>query len=144
MTSLGMMYCLGRGVPKDDIEGVKWLTIAARRGHAPAKKSLETARRRLTPDDVATAEQYADDYIRNWDEDVAAQEAEAKGLPAPERRTDTQADADPYKETLSPGSYSPESHPDEYHGDDHSGEMHAGESQPDDGHSGHEPPPPKS
>jgi TPR repeat protein len=128
MTSLGIMHCLGRGVPKDAIEGVKWLTIAARRGHAPAKKSLETAKLKLSPEDLATAEQYADEYIRNWDLEIATQEAEEKGLPPPPGAKSSISADDHYSETLSPGSYSPDSHPDEYHSDDHSaGEHHAGE-----------------
>lgn len=75
MTTLGLMYCLGRGVPKDAIEGVKWLTVAARRGHAPAKKSLETAKLKLGPGEIEMAEQYADDFIRNWDQELEYQQA---------------------------------------------------------------------
>lgn len=74
MTSLGILHCLGRGVHKDAIEGVKWLTVAARRGHAPAKKALETARLKLGPGEIEMAEGYADDFIRQWDQEVAAQE----------------------------------------------------------------------
>lgn len=79
-TSLGIMYCLGRGVPKDAVEGCKWLIVAARRGHAPAKKSLETAKAKLTPDELASAEQYADDFIRQWDDEIATEEANAASI----------------------------------------------------------------
>ena len=82
MTSLGIMYCLGRGVPKDAIEGVKWLIIAARRGHAPAKKALDTAKAKLVSGELEMAEQYAEDFIRSWDQEIAARQEE-EGLKEP-------------------------------------------------------------
>ncbi|HEY6170322.1 MAG TPA: tetratricopeptide repeat protein [Verrucomicrobiae bacterium] len=77
MTSLGIMYLLGRGVPKDAIEGVKWLIVAARRGHAPAKKALDTAKLKLVSGELEMAEQYAEDFIRSWDQEIAAQQEDA-------------------------------------------------------------------
>ena len=88
MTSLGIMYCLGRGVPKDAVEGCKWLIVASRRGHAPAKKSLETAKVKLTPDELVSAEQYADDFIRQWDDEVATQQANEAPLDPPSAPTE--------------------------------------------------------
>ncbi len=88
MTSLGIMYCLGRGVPRDAVEGCKWLIVATRRGHAPAKKSLETAKIKLTADELASAEQYADDFIRQWDEEVATQQANEAPLDPARPSTD--------------------------------------------------------
>ena len=81
MTSLGIMYCLGRGVPKDAIEGVKWLIIAARRGHAPAKKALDTAKAKLVSGELEMAEQYAEDFIRSWDQEIVAQQEEGQKEP---------------------------------------------------------------
>ena len=37
---LGLMYALGEGVPKDDVEAVKWLCMAAEQGHAGAQNNL--------------------------------------------------------------------------------------------------------
>jgi len=89
MTSLGILYCLGRGVPKDAIEGVKWLTVAARRGHAPAKKALETAKIKLGPGEIEMAEQYAEDFIRQWDDEIAAQQNPAPASSSEETPPET-------------------------------------------------------
>ncbi len=107
MTSLGLMYCLGRGVPKDVIEGVKWLTIAARQGHAPAKKSLETAKVKLGPGELERAEQYADDFIRNWELELKMQQEDAAALAAGTGSTESGTSTDHHA-----GSEShPEDHP---------------------------------
>jgi TPR repeat protein len=37
---LGMIYSYGRGVPKDDVEAVKWFRKAAEQGNANAKEWL--------------------------------------------------------------------------------------------------------
>jgi TPR repeat protein len=38
--NLGVMYTVGRGVPKDAVEAVKWLRKAAVQGNAPAQYNL--------------------------------------------------------------------------------------------------------
>jgi len=38
---LGYMYYYGQGVPRNEKEAIRWITTAAARGHAKAKKALE-------------------------------------------------------------------------------------------------------
>ena len=38
--NLGLMYCLGRGVPPDDTESAKWFRHAAEQGHASSQHNL--------------------------------------------------------------------------------------------------------
>ncbi len=38
---LGYMYYYGQGVPRNEREAIRWITTAAARGHAKAKKALE-------------------------------------------------------------------------------------------------------
>ena len=38
--NLGVMYNVGRGVPEDDVEAVKWYRISARAGHPGSQNAL--------------------------------------------------------------------------------------------------------
>ena len=42
-SSLGGMYILGRGVPRDPVAGVKWFALAAKSGNAVAEQNLAQA-----------------------------------------------------------------------------------------------------
>jgi TPR repeat protein len=43
--NLGLMYIIGRGVPKNDAEAMKWFSRAAAQGYTPAQNNLAELRR---------------------------------------------------------------------------------------------------
>ncbi len=60
--NLGVMYDNGQGVPQDYPEAAKWYRLAAEQGIATAKKSIETLETKMTPQQIAEAQQLA----REW------------------------------------------------------------------------------
>jgi len=67
--TLGLMYNLGEGVPRDRVEAYKWLSLAMIERDeedstviATAGDLQEIVRRKLTPDELAEAEQ----RVQNW------------------------------------------------------------------------------
>jgi len=48
--AVGMMLFLGRGSAPNQAEAVKWLLLAADQGEVKARGTLETIRRRVTPE----------------------------------------------------------------------------------------------
>ena len=59
-TNAGMMLLIGRGTPRDPVEGAKWILMAARQDHPKADQLLETLKKRLTPDQRKEAERRAE------------------------------------------------------------------------------------
>jgi TPR repeat protein len=57
--TLGMMYFLGRGVAHDYPEAYKWLYLAAAAGSTRAAKALDTARPRMTAEEISEGERRA-------------------------------------------------------------------------------------
>ena len=53
---LGMMYYEGKGVPQDDVRAYMWLGLAAEQGNRGARLSRDSVIRRMTPDQIAVAE----------------------------------------------------------------------------------------
>ena len=53
--NIARMYILGEGVPRNNIEAYKWLTIADRSGRPEARAALERIRKTLTPEQLEDA-----------------------------------------------------------------------------------------
>ena len=62
MLELGRLYRQGLGVTQDYIEAHKWLNLAASRGEAEALEERDALATRMTPGQVATAQQRAAAY----------------------------------------------------------------------------------
>lgn len=59
---LGMMYCLGRDVPRDYVTAHKWLNLAALKGSEDAKAYRRELALEMTSAEVAEAQRQA----RSW------------------------------------------------------------------------------
>ncbi len=68
MYKLAKMYSAGKGVPQDYEAAYAWLKVAAHLGHKKSKLALDPAREKLTPEQLAAAQQLADDYIEKYGE----------------------------------------------------------------------------
>jgi TPR repeat protein len=56
------MYAKGQGVPADLVQAFKWLTLAQERGDKDAAALLAQVSERMTPDQVASAQ----DLLKTW------------------------------------------------------------------------------
>jgi TPR repeat protein len=54
--ALGILYCNGRGVARDLVEGYRWLLLSARQGHDSARQAVEVFRKQLTAEQRARSE----------------------------------------------------------------------------------------
>jgi TPR repeat protein len=59
MSGLGYLYATGRGVPQDDKAAHTWFSLAAVAGDPEAARSRDILARRLTPDEIREAEEFA-------------------------------------------------------------------------------------
>ena len=59
MAALGRAFAKGLGVPQDFIEAHKWLNLAAARGDAKALAARDALAKRMTPQQVASAQEMA-------------------------------------------------------------------------------------
>ncbi len=57
--NLGESYAAGRGVPRDPVRALAWLTLAAERGHAWARRRLDDLSDAATPERRAAAARLA-------------------------------------------------------------------------------------
>ncbi len=78
MRALGRMYVAGLGVPQDYIEAHKWLNLAAARGDAEAASERDALAAKMTPGQIASAQ----DRAREWRPDAAAAPEAAPAAPA--------------------------------------------------------------
>ena len=62
MLALGRLYVRGLGAPQDYVEAHKWFNLAASRGEAAAVKEREALSAKMTPQQVAAAQELA----RSW------------------------------------------------------------------------------
>ena len=62
MLALGRLYVQGLGVPQDYVEAHKWFNLAAARGEMAAVKRRDALASRMTPEQVASAQERA----RTW------------------------------------------------------------------------------
>lgn len=60
---LGMMYATGREVDTDLVAAHKWFNLAAMRGNRDAVQHRKDIASELSPEDVASAQQAARDWI---------------------------------------------------------------------------------
>ena len=65
---LATMYSKGNGVPQDYEAAYAWYKVAAHLEHKKSKLSLEPAKEKLTNEQLAAAQQLADDYIEKYGE----------------------------------------------------------------------------
>ena len=56
---LGMMYCIGRGVPQDYVTAHKWFNLAALKGSEDAGHYRREVATEMTPAQVAEAQRQA-------------------------------------------------------------------------------------
>ncbi len=61
-SNLGGMYALGKGVPQDYTEAVKWFRLAAANGVKEAVNNRDILEKHMTPDQLAEAQKLA----REW------------------------------------------------------------------------------
>lgn len=59
MLTLGRLYVQGLGAPQDYVEAHKWLSLAASRGETEAVKERDSLAVKMTPEQVATAQERA-------------------------------------------------------------------------------------
>lgn len=62
---LGLMYCLGREVPKDLVLAHKWFNLAAMRGHDGARQYRIDVAREMSAADVAEAQKQARAWLQD-------------------------------------------------------------------------------
>ena len=62
MLALGKLYAQGLGAPQDYVEAHKWFNLAASRGETEALKERDALAAKMTPQQVATAQELA----RSW------------------------------------------------------------------------------
>lgn len=60
---VGYMHLTGQGVPKDSATALAWYRLAAERGEAPLAKARDALRRKLSPDELARAN---DIFLELW------------------------------------------------------------------------------
>jgi TPR repeat protein len=58
-SNLGVAYSKGRGVAQDEVRAYAWFSISALAGNAGAASNREVVARRMTPLQIAQAEQWA-------------------------------------------------------------------------------------
>ena len=63
-TSLGVMYGLGRGIPKDVVLAYMWFNLAAPQGYADAAKNLNIVEGLMTPVQIAEAQHLASEWLK--------------------------------------------------------------------------------
>ncbi len=61
--AMGMKYCLGHGVPADNVTAHKWLNIAAIKGCEKAKTYRLELAREMTAGEVAEAQRQARSFL---------------------------------------------------------------------------------
>ena len=60
---LGLMYCLGRGVPHDLVTAHKWFNISALRGNKAAREYRSEISREMEKADIAVAQKLAREWL---------------------------------------------------------------------------------
>ena len=55
--NLSVMYDNGQGVPEDYVRAYAWLNLAAEQGYEPAVKARDSLRERMTPKQIARAQE---------------------------------------------------------------------------------------
>ena len=61
--TLGLMYGLGKIVPKDYVSAHMWLNLAAAQGDDTAQKNRDIVAKRMTPDQIAKAKRMAREWM---------------------------------------------------------------------------------
>jgi localization factor PodJL len=83
--NLGLLYQAGSGVPRDLAEAYKWFTIAAEGGDAAARASAIDLEKKLTPAQLAAADQAAEAFRPSGATSQAASSAPGVSLAAAQR-----------------------------------------------------------
>ena len=88
MAALGRAFAKGLGVPQDFIEAHKWLNLAAARGDAKALAERDALAKRMTPQQVASAQKLAQSWRTAGSRRSTAivPRRRAPGTPGPPRR----------------------------------------------------------
>jgi hypothetical protein len=60
---LGAIHLTGQGVKQDDIRAHMWWSIAALQGNKKAQYNRDVLENKMTPTDVAKAQQFAEDCV---------------------------------------------------------------------------------
>jgi hypothetical protein len=60
---LGAIHLTGQGVKQDDIRAHMWWSIAALQGNKKAQYNRDVLEKKMTPTDVAKAQQFAEDCV---------------------------------------------------------------------------------
>ena len=89
MLGLGRLYLQGLGVLQDYVEAHKWFNLAASRGEADGARERDALAEKMTPQQVATAQERA----AGWQPEAV--EAGATAEPPPGSETEPAAAADP-------------------------------------------------
>ena len=62
--NLGVMYASGEGVPEDYVRAYAWYNLAAAQGLEPAVKAKESLRERMTPKQIARAQELSNTFFQ--------------------------------------------------------------------------------
>ena len=62
--NLGVMYFLGQGVSQDYVQAYAWMHLSAGQGHKNASRVRERIATKLTPEQIAEAENLARDWAK--------------------------------------------------------------------------------
>ena len=65
--NLGFCYITGEGVVKNDLEGYKWVLLAAAKGAKKAKENASIVERRLSPEQRAEAQRMATEWQADFE-----------------------------------------------------------------------------
>jgi uncharacterized protein len=64
--NLGVMYANGEGVPKDAVEAYVWFSVAAAQGLKDAAKTRDTAKEKLTPEQLKKGQRQATECFERY------------------------------------------------------------------------------
>ena len=65
--NVGQIYWLGKGVSEDYVLAYMWLDLAANQGYGLSDNNKTTLAKRMTPDQIAKAEEMSADWAANFE-----------------------------------------------------------------------------
>ena len=60
--NLGLLHASGQGAPHDIVQAQKWFNLAAAKGNREAAKNRDRATSKMTPDQIAEAQQLTSEW----------------------------------------------------------------------------------
>jgi TPR repeat protein len=72
-SGVAFLYLVGRGVPKDYVEGYKWADLAAAQGDEASGKNRDKASRLMTSDQIAEAQRRSFTFVARKQNAISTQ-----------------------------------------------------------------------